>query len=226
MRRILVVEDDENLCDGLQALFESEGYACITCNDGAAGFQAFEHHEFDLCIIDLMLPIKDGQELCRKIRSANLHLPILILSARGEEKERVAGFKMGADDYVTKPFSAPELLARVNAILKRTQKTFESSVFCFGDLVIDMDKQRAIRDEVTIELSAREVKILKFLANQPGVVITRDKLMDYAWGRSYLPSSRALDQYVSELRKKIEPVPAKPRFILTVWGRGYRYEPE
>ena len=225
MQKILIVEDDDNLSSGLRALFESEGFSCVTCGDGASGFGAFQQHEFDICIIDLMLPVMDGSELCREIRRVNDNLPIVILSARSNEEERIMGFNIGADDYVTKPFSAAELVARVKAILKRTQLTSPTKEFTFGDLIVNVDRQRAVRDGHVIELSAREIKILKFLSDQPGVVITRDQLMDYAWGRAYIPSSRALDQYVSELRKKVEPNPSKPRLIVTVWGRGYRYEP-
>ena len=225
MRKILIVEDDKNLCDGLRALFESEGFSCITRGDGVSGFAAFEQHNVAICIIDLMLPLLNGSDLCRKIRASDERLPILILSARSNEEERLAGFEIGADDYVTKPFSAAELVARVNAILKRCQTTDEIKKFSFGDLVIDVVSQRTERDDMVIELSAREVKILQLLADHPGAVVTRDNIMDYAWGRTYIPSSRALDQYISELRKKIEPTPSQPRFILTVWGRGYRYEP-
>lgn len=225
MTQILIAEDDSHLCAGLVALFESEGYTCFAASDGAAALALYEEHQPDFCIIDRMLPILDGDELCRQLRARNASVPLLMLSARSEELDRIHGFELGADDYVTKPFSARELVARVCAILKRVPAKPATERFRIGDLEVDTAQQRAMRNDVVIELHAREITILRYFSEVPQRVVSRDELMDVAWGRAYFSSSRAVDQYVSSLRKKIERNPRKPQLITTVWGQGYRYDP-
>ncbi len=223
MNRIIIAEDDPHLAQGLVALFECEGYGCTAAADGAAAWAAFERDPESLFILDVALPVIDGITLCRRIRAAAPAVPILILSARREEMDRVLGFEAGADDYVTKPFSARELVARVRAILKRVRAAFGDRSFRFGDLTVDPASQRAQRDGETIDLHAREIAILRYLFERPGQVVTRDELMDVAWGRAWFPNSRAVDQYISVLRGKIERDRRHPELIVTVWGRGYRY---
>ena len=224
MALVLIVEDDENLSAGLVELFATEGFECIRAKDGIAGFDSFTSNSPDICILDIMLPRMGGIQLLRKIRAEDYSTPVLILSAKSNESDRIEGFEVGSDDYVTKPFSPPELVARVKAILKRTRGHPLSEEFIFGDLSVDPNSQRAKRGERIIELKEREVKILQVLHNYQGNIVTRDMMMDFAWGRSYLPSSRALDQYISELRRKIEVEPSNPKLISTVWGKGYRYD--
>lgn len=225
MTRILIAEDDAHLGAGLVALLEPEGYTCVAANSGDRALALFDQQPPDLCIVDRMMPVMGGDEFCRLVRDRGSSVPILMLSARGEELDRIQGFEIGADDYVTKPFSARELVARVAAILKRVQPRSTHQQFRIGDLVVDPMQQRAMRNAKTIELHTREIAILSHLAANPGCVVSRDELMDVAWGRAYFPSSRAVDQYVSSLRKKIESDPGNPRLITTVWGRGYRYDP-
>ncbi|MEM7465504.1 MAG: response regulator transcription factor [Pseudomonadota bacterium] len=224
MTSILIVEDDDNLSAGLTALFTTEGFICMQAKDGNAGFACFKEKKPDICVLDVMLPGINGFELLKKIRIEGCSTPVVILSAKSNESDRIEGFDVGSDDYVTKPFSPPELVARVKAILKRTRGNFPNNQFSFGDLIIDPNSQRATRGKEVIGLKDRELKIVQILKNNQGCIVTRDMMMDLAWGRSYMPSSRALDQYVSELRKKIELDPSNPKLISTVWGKGYRYD--
>ena len=225
--RILIAEDDANLRAGLVELLALEGIESLVAEDGEAAWRLFTEQAPSLCLFDVMMPKLDGLALCRRIRAANSATPILLLSARGAEIDRVVGLEVGADDYISKPFSARELVARIKAGLRRVkavQAPEAGELFRMGDLVIDPRALRALRGEKTIDLAPRELAILQALLARRGKAVTRDELFDLAWGRGYMPNSRALDQYVSTLRRKIELDPARPRIIGTVHGVGYRYD--
>ncbi len=225
---ILIAEDDQHLRDGLVDLLSLEGYSCRVADDGAKALALFLQEKPDICIFDVMMPVMDGLTLLREVRKLDTAVPILLLSARGEEGDRVRGLEIGADDYIGKPFSARELVARIKAALRRTKVQApmhepEGRIH-MGDIAIDSKAMRAFRGDHKIDLTNREVAILAALFERRGQAVSRDELFDLAWGRDYMPNSRALDQYVSALRKKIELDPAAPRIIRTVHGVGYRYD--
>ncbi len=231
--KILIAEDDANLRAGLVDLLALEGLTCVVAEDGEAAWKAFVDEAPALCLFDVMMPRLDGLDLCRRIRARDARTPILLLSARGAEIDRVIGLEIGADDYIAKPFAARELVARIKAALRRTRAapagaaevpTAASGRLRMGDLEIDPGALRAWRAGQGIDLSPRELAILKALLERKGKAVTRDELFDLAWGRDYMPNSRALDQYVSGLRRKIELDPAHPRIVSTVHGVGYRYD--
>ncbi|MEM1191608.1 MAG: response regulator transcription factor [Pseudomonadota bacterium] len=231
--KILIVEDDKNLREGISVLLRSEGYETLTASDGEQGLALFKLASPDFCLLDVMMPKLDGFELCRRMRQLDEVVPILFLSAKGEEFDHVLGLELGADDFVVKPFKPRELIARIRAIARRRivtarvdpEETQEPpDRFDFGTLSVDAAALRASAKDASAELSRREVLILWLLKQREGKVVTRDALFDFCWGRDYLPSSRALDQQISVLRRKIEADPANPRLIRTVHGEGYRYE--
>lgn len=228
--RILVAEDDLNIRVGLVATLESEGYVVDEAADGLEAQQMTERNIYDLVMLDVMMPNLSGYDLCRALRTQNPCLPIMMLTARSEEIDKVMGLKLGADDYITKPFGIAELLARVAALLRRAKasaqpKEDESATFYFGSLRIDPKQQRAFRGEITIDLSARELVLLRYFSQHPDEVLDRNKLLNVGWGRDYFGTSRTLDQHIAQLRKKIEPDPSTPQWIVTVFGVGYRYCP-
>jgi two-component system, OmpR family, alkaline phosphatase synthesis response regulator PhoP len=240
---ILIAEDDPHLRNGIVDLLTLEGFPCQVAEDGAKALALFRQAKPDLCVFDVMMPAMDGLTLCREIRRLDPLVPILLLSARGEETDRVRGLDVGADDYVAKPFGARELIARIRAALRRAKaqesqtedgkeangamaasKAEPSARVKMDDLDVDPKAMRAYRGDVKIDLTAREVAILLTLYERRGQAVSRDELFDLCWGRGFMPNSRALDQYVSALRKKIELDPANPRIIRTVHGVGYRHE--
>jgi two-component system, OmpR family, alkaline phosphatase synthesis response regulator PhoP len=226
---ILIAEDDQHLRDGIVDLLSLEGFTCRVADDGAKALALFRQEKPEICVFDVMMPVMDGLSLLAEVRKLDPAVPILLLSARGEEGDRVKGLEIGADDYIAKPFSARELVARVKAALRRVkaqgpaQPDAESRIH-MGDIVVDQKAMRAFRGEQKIDLTNREVAILATLYARRGQAVSRDELFDLAWGRDYMPNSRALDQYVSALRKKIEIDPAAPRIIRTVHGVGYRHD--
>jgi len=225
--RILIAEDDAHLRRGIADLLMLEGYECDAVADGAAALAAFRARVPDFCIFDVVMPGLDGIELCRTIRRENADVPILLLTARGQEIDRVLGLEGGADDYVAKPFGTRELVARIRAIARRSARRpadGDTRRFRMGDLEVDRKALRAFRDGQTIELARREVELLSVLHARAGLAVSRNELLDLCWGRDYMPNSRALDQYVSALRRKIERDPADPRIIRTVHGVGYRHD--
>jgi len=227
---ILIAEDDRHLRDGIVDLLSLEGFQCQVADDGAKALALFRAAKPEICIFDVMMPVMDGLTLCSEVRRIDPLVPILLLSARGEEIDRVRGLEIGADDYVAKPFSARELVARIKAALRRAKvqaapaRLEPDGRMRMDDLEIDQKAMRAFRGEQRIDLTSREVAILATLYERRGQAVSRDELFDLAWGRGYMPNSRALDQYVSALRKKIEMDPASPRVIRTVHGVGYRYD--
>jgi DNA-binding response OmpR family regulator len=233
--RILIAEDDANIRLGLTATLESEGYAVTAAGDGAQALRLFAQGKFELVILDVMMPKASGYDVCRDLRARGERVPVLFLTAKGEEIDKVVGLKLGADDYVTKPFGVHELLARVEALLRRARVGSEKAaaggtelpaVFRFGAAEIDRNKFTArIADREPVALTAREVKLLEVFAARAGEVLSRDALLNAVWGVDYFGTTRTLDQHVAQLRKKIEREPEHPATLLTVHGVGYRYEP-
>jgi len=231
--KILVAEDDPNIRLGLVATLESEGYAVTASGDGAQALKLFPQEKFELVILDVMMPKASGYDVCRALRAQGARVPVLFLTAKGEEIDKVVGLKLGADDYVTKPFGVHELLARVEALLRRSRTTAVEQggtgaalppVFRFGAAEIDRRRFTVTLAGRVGELTARELRLAEVFAAHPGDVLTRDALLNTVWGVSYFGTTRTLDQHVAQLRKKVEPVPDEPRTIVTVHGVGYRYD--
>jgi DNA-binding response OmpR family regulator len=225
MKRILVVEDDLAILRGLKDNLEFESYEVLTAADGERGYGILKEKKPDLVILDLMLPKMSGYELCRKARGEGMTTPILMLTARGEEIDRVAGLDLGADDYVTKPFSVPELLARVRALIRRVQQSKTGDLpgeLHFDDVSIDFKCFEARKAGKVIEMSRKEFGILRLLAARAGEVVRRDELLDEVWGYDRYPTTRTVDNHIALLRGKLEEDPANPRRLLTVYGVGYR----
>lgn len=227
MKKVLVVEDDTAMAVALRDGFQYEGYAVQVAKDGASGLHLAAEKEFDLMILDVMLPRLSGLDLCRQLRSAGNNVPIIMLTARGQEIDKVIGLKNGADDYVTKPFSFMELMARVEAVLRRATRPmqpladFES--YQFGDVVINFKKMVATKEGQDIALTAREFKILKFFIEHRGEVVTRDQLLDGVWGYESAPLTRTVDMHIAKLRRKIEGQIENPTYLITVHGMGYKF---
>jgi DNA-binding response OmpR family regulator len=224
MSRILVVEDDPAILRGLADNLKFESHEVLTAGDGEAGYRLLRETKPDLLILDLMLPRMSGYELCRKARSEGITTPILMLTARGEEADRVLGLDLGADDYVTKPFSVRELLARVRAILRRgtgPSKRIPDDLR-FDDVVVDFRRYEARKGEKTLEMTRKEFGVLRLLAARAGEVVSREELLNEVWGYENYPSTRTVDNHIAALRSKIEEDPAQPRRLLTVHGVGYK----
>lgn len=225
MKRILIIEDDLAILRGLKDNLEYDKYEVLTATDGEQGYCLIQEKKPDLIILDLMLPKMSGYELCRKVREEELNTPILMLTARGEEVDRVLGLDLGADDYVTKPFSVPELLARVRAILRRVQRSKKGPLpneLRFGKVLIDFKSFEARRAGKVLNMSRKEFGILRLLAARAGEVVTRDELLDEVWGYEQYPTTRTVDNHIALLRSKLEENPSKPRHLLTVHGVGYK----
>lgn len=223
MSRILVVEDDAAILRGLTDNLESESHEVVTARDGETGYRLVHEQNPDLIILDLMLPKLGGYELCRKVRSEGVTVPILMLTARGEEADQVHGLDLGADDYVTKPFSVRELLARVRALLRRAQPpTALPDELRFDDLVVDFRRYEATKGGKSLELTRKEFGTLRFLAARAGEVVTRDELLQEVWDYRHYPTTRTVDNHVASLRAKIEEVASEPQHLLTVHGVGYK----
>lgn len=231
---ILIAEDDKGIRLGLTAALESENYDVTAAGDGAQALNLFRQKKYDLVILDVMMPRKSGYDVCREIRASNAAVPILFLTAKGGEIDKVVGLKMGADDYMSKPFGVHELLARVEALLRRMRVGRADGngaggtgglpdAFRFGSANVDRKKFAVELGGAVNPLSARELKLLEVFARHPDEVLTRDRLLNEVWGIDYYGTTRTLDQHIVQLRKKIEPRPAFPQTILTVHGVGYRY---
>jgi len=225
MKRILIIEDDRAILRGLKDNLEYDKYEVLTATNGEQGYCLIQEKKPDLIILDLMLPKMSGYELCRKVREEGLTTPILMLTARGEEVDRVLGLDLGADDYVTKPFSVPELLARIRAILRRMQRSKIGPLpneLRFGKVVIDFKRFEARKADKILNMSRKEFGILRLLAARVGEVVTRDELLDEVWGYEQYPTTRTVDNHIALLRSKLEENPSKPRHLLTVHGVGYK----
>jgi DNA-binding response OmpR family regulator len=225
MRRILIIEDDVAILRGLKDNLEYESYEVLTAEDGERGYCLIQEKKPDLIILDLMLPKMSGYELCRKVREEGVTIPILMLTARGEEMDRVVGLDLGADDYVTKPFSVPELLARIRAIIRRVQKAKAGDLpgeVKFGNISIDFKCFEARKEGNILNMSRKEFGVLRLLAAREGEVVTRDELLDEVWGYDQYPTTRTVDNHIALIRNKIEDDPSQPRHLITVHGVGYK----
>jgi len=223
MSRIIVIEDDRAILRGLKDNLEFESYEVLTATDGEQGYRLIREHHPDLIVLDLMIPRMDGYELCRKVRSEGMTVPILMLTARSEEMDRVHGLDIGADDYVTKPFSVPELLARIRAILRRAQPpTALPENLRFDDVFVDFTCFDARKAGQGLKLSRKEFGVLRLLAARAGQVVTRNELLDQVWGHECYPTTRTVDNHIASLRSKLEDDPSKPRHLITVHGVGYK----
>ncbi|MDX1632972.1 MAG: response regulator transcription factor [Thermoanaerobaculia bacterium] len=224
--RILVVEDDPAILRGLADNLEDEGYEVIRATDGEEALEAILGREPDLVILDLMLPKRNGYDVCRRAREEGFKEPILILTARGEEGDRVLGLDLGADDYVTKPFSIRELLARIRALLRRARpsRTLPERIE-FDDVEVDFVSYEARRNGEKVSLTPKEFGLLRHLVARPGEVVSREELLDEVWGYDAYPTTRTVDNHVASLRSKLEPDADEPRHLLTVHGVGYKWVP-
>jgi DNA-binding response OmpR family regulator len=227
--KILVAEDDINIRTGLVDTLESEDYQVIEAKDGRQAMAAFKTGFFDLVLLDVMMPEKSGYDVCRDIRAINKDVPIIMLTAKGEEIDKVVGLQLGADDYITKPFGVHELLARIAAVLRRSkrQKSDDNDrpqgIFMFGEFEVNPKTFKLAGAGRTIDLSERELKLIQYFYAHKGEVLSRDNMLNAVWGIDYLGTTRTLDQHIAQLRKKLESAPANPVLIKTVHGVGYRY---
>lgn len=224
-RRILVVEDEAALRLSLSDRLRSEGYEVAVAADGDEGYRRAREEAFDLVVLDVMLPGRSGFDVCRDLRQEGVATPILMLTARGEVIDRVLGLKLGADDYLMKPFDSLELAARIEALLRRAQPDTESGSFAFGDVRVDFRRMEVTRGGEPVELSALEFRLLRFFVEHRGEALSRDRLLDEVWGYGADVYSRTVDQHVATLRPKVEVDPRRPRHIVTVHGVGYKFVP-
>jgi DNA-binding response OmpR family regulator len=224
MSRILVVEDDAAILRGLRDNLAAESHEVITASDGAEGYRLSCEGRPDLILLDLMLPKMSGYEICRKLRAGGSRVPILMLTARGEEADRVLGLDLGADDYLTKPFSVRELLARVRALLRRTEPHGAPlDQLSFDDVVVNFSQFEARKNGKPVEMTPKEFGVLRYLATRPGNVVGRQELLEEVWGYENYPTTRTVDNHIASLRAKFEREPAEPRHLLTVHGVGYKF---
>jgi DNA-binding response OmpR family regulator len=223
MTRILVVEDEPDIALGLQDDLTRQGYEVETAADGERAIQRASGENWDLILLDVMLPKIDGFEVCRELRRRRIKTPIILLTAKVQEAEKVMGLELGADDYVTKPFSPRELRARIKAVLRRVDGG-STGVERFGDVEVDFDRAEVRRLGVQVELTALELRLLQVFVSHRGRVLTRAQLIDLAWAQGTNVTDRVVDTHILNLRKKIEPLPSEPHFILGVRGMGYRFD--
>ena len=220
---ILIIEDDATLLRGLKDNFQTQGYHVRTARDGQAGLDEILARAPDLILLDLMLPKMNGYEVCRLVRERKLDPPIIMLTAKGQEEDIVRGLELGADDYVTKPFSIRELLARVKAFLRRRQAQ-EPRMHEFGDCRLDLESHRLTRNGAEVILTAKEFRLLEFFVKRAGRALARDSILDAVWGHEVIVTDRSVDRCVTTLRSKIEPDSARPTYIQTIRDIGYRFE--
>ena len=229
-KRILIVEDEEHIADGLAMNLEAEGYEVAIVGDGISALDRYHKGVFDLIILDIMIPGKDGLTVCREIRQSGGRVPILFLTARDRQSDRIEGFLTGGDDYMTKPFDLQELLLRVAAIFRRQvwygTDSLKTDRYEFAGYWVDFKTYMVKGAAGETELSQKECMIFKFLAEHAGEVVTRDMILDAVWGYNVYPSSRTVDNFIVRLRKLFEPDPSRPRFIHTMHGAGYRFTPQ
>ncbi len=224
---ILIAEDDENIRIGLADTLESEGYDVTAADNGQMAVDHYNKGAFDLIILDIMMPEKSGYDVLRDIRANDELIPVIMLTAKAEEIDKVVGLQLGADDYITKPFGVHELLARIAAVLRRSKReqapVAEQNNFIFGGWAVNGKRYSISKGDETFNISERELNILKLFQTHPGEVINRDSMLNKIWGIDYFGTTRTLDQHISQLRKKIEDDPAKPGIIITIHGIGYKY---
>jgi len=224
MTRVLVVEDEPNIAFALEADLQTEGYQTTVAGTGPAGLAAAKAGTFDLILLDVMLPGKDGFDVCRELRRSGIRTPIILLTAKTHDAEKVLGLDLGADDYVTKPFNPHELRARIRAVLRRGAVVDGPETCRFGDTVVDFSRAEVTRNGEAVDLSAIEFKLLASFIRGRGRLFTREQLLDAVWGPGVSLNDRVVDNHIVALRKKIEPVPSEPRFLLNIRGLGYRFD--
>jgi DNA-binding response OmpR family regulator len=223
-RRILIIEDEPDLLRGLELNIKAEGFDVLTASRGDAGVKRALNDHPDLVLLDIMLPGMSGLDVCRQLRQKGFDAPIIMLTAKAEEVDRVVGLEIGADDYVTKPFGIRELVARIRVRLRRHAPAGNDiSKLRFGDIEVDFAKCEASRGGRRIELTGKEFDVLHLLAEQRGEIVTRDRLLDEVWGYENYPTTRTVDNHILRLRQKLEEDPSDPRFILSVYGEGYKF---
>jgi DNA-binding response OmpR family regulator len=224
MPRVLIVEDDDAMATALRDGFQYEGFTVILARDGADGSKAAAEEKPDVIILDVMLPKMNGLDVCRQLRKEGNSVPIIMLTARGQEIDKVLGLKLGADDYVTKPFGFLELMARVEAVLRRGPGHATGlNSYQFGDVEVDFKKGEARKNGKPMELSARELRLLEYFVEHRGEVVTREAVLDAVWGYDSAPLTRTVDMHVAKLRKKIEDPSTEPRFLITIHRMGYKF---
>jgi DNA-binding response OmpR family regulator len=222
-QRILIVEDEPDLLRGLELNIRAEGYTVLTARRGDEGLENALRDRPDLVLLDVMLPGMSGFDVCRELRRKAFDAPIIILTAKAEEVDRVVGLEIGADDYVTKPFGIRELLARIRVQLRRRGAAGPGSVIRFGDVEIDFDKHEATRSGTRVDLTGKEFDVLRLLAQNRGHIVTRDRLLEDVWGYEHYPTTRTVDNHILRLRQKLEVNPSDPHHILSVYGEGYKF---
>jgi two-component system, OmpR family, alkaline phosphatase synthesis response regulator PhoP len=223
-RRILVVEDDLSILTGLSMNLKLEGFEVLQAQDGAQGLQRAIDERPDLVVLDIMLPEMNGYEIIKELRRRGIDIPVVLLSARNREQDKILGLDLGADDYVVKPFGLQEVLARIKAVLRRKYAKAAESL-SFGEALIDLDAKTVVRGGQPVDLTAQEFKLLVYLAQNAGRTFNRDELLSGAWGFDYQGTARTVDNFIRQLRLKLEPQPDEPRYFVTVRGLGYRFEP-
>ncbi len=224
MAKVLIIEDEPNMVLGLKDSCEYEGYEVAVARNGKEGLEKASTEKPDIILLDVMLPLMSGLDVCRTLRRRGIETPILMLTARSQEVDKVVGLEVGADDYVTKPFSIMELLARIRAHLRRAAKQIVAiESFAFGDVELNFKKYAARKGGEALELSAREFEILRYLIQRRGEIVTRDQLLDEVWGYDSMPVTRTVDNHIAKLRQKIERQPSEPQHIITIHRLGYRF---
>jgi two-component system alkaline phosphatase synthesis response regulator PhoP len=223
MPRLLLIEDEPGLVMTLTDRLAAEGYEVVSAIDGDTGLHRASTEPFDVVLLDGMLPGRDGFDVCRSLRQRNVQTPILMLTARGQVVDRVVGLKLGADDYLVKPFEMAELLARVEALLRRAPAPVQAETYQFGDIQVDFRKAEVTRAGVLLDVSAREFKLLKYFIEHRGATLSRDELLNEVWGYNAMPTTRTVDVHIAWLRQKLEANPRKPEHIHTIHGLGYKF---
>jgi two-component system alkaline phosphatase synthesis response regulator PhoP len=222
--KILIVEDEPAMVAGLRDNFEYEGYEVISASDGVAGLERALSDSPDLIVLDVMMPRMSGLDVCKQLKAKRPAVPIIMLTARGQEIDKVVGLELGADDYVTKPFSIRELMARVKAVLRRSSASAPApDVYRFSDVEVNVRSNQVLRNGELVDLSSKEFALLAYFIAHPVETLSRDRLLDAVWGYENYPNTRTVDTHIVHLRQKLEPNPEEPRFILTVHGSGYKF---
>lgn len=223
MIRILIAEDEQGIALGLKTDLTMEGYEVEVVQDGKVALDRARSGSFDLLLLDIMMPVKDGFTVCRELRQAGVKMPILMLTAKAQEAEKVLGLELGADDYVTKPFSSLELRSRIRALLRRASGDTRE-VHAFGDVEVDLSRAEVRRDGKPVEMTPFEFKLMTTFVRRRGRILTREQLLDEVWKPNSCPTDRVIDNHIMNLRRKIEPDPQQPRYLLSVRGLGYRFD--
>jgi DNA-binding response OmpR family regulator len=224
MKKILIIEDNPAVIKGLQTALTDEHFETLTATDGEKGYQMARRENIDFIILDILLPKKNGLDVCRDLRKDGISIPILMLTSKKGETDEIVGFEIGANDYMTKPFSVPRLIARVRNLLRvQIDKNNEIDVYTFDDVVLDFKKQESTKAGEPIELSTKEFEILKYFIAHEGEVISRDDLLNAVWGYETFPTTRTVDNYILSIRKKIETQPSHPNHLLTIHTAGYKF---